>query len=270
MRLNLSQIKIDGGTQPRTKICQQTVQEYTEALMNKVEFPPVTVFFDGINYYLADGYHRYFAHKSAVIPGIEADVHNGTQRDAIIYSVGANNAHGLKRSKEDKRKAVLTLLNDFEWSMWSDREIARACAVSATFVGTVRESLGEETKSEKKYKTRHGTEAVMDTTNIGKSKSVKAEEKPVETDITDDEIAILAEENERLNDRLAVAAMDATEEEKQLADDTIAELRERVKQLEIEVATLKSSRDSYLNENAQLKKQLASYKRKLDKLATHE
>ena len=266
MRLNLSQIKIDGGTQPRTKICQQTVQEYTEAVMNHAVFPPVTVFFDGINYYLADGYHRYFAHKAAAVPGIEVEVHNGTQRDAILFSVGTNYAHGLRRSKEDKRKAVLTLLNDFEWNMWSDREISRACNVSAPFVGSVRESLGEEKKGEKKYKTKHGTEAVMDTSSIGKSGDEKAKKEPTAEDFLSDEIAVLADENERLNDRLAVAAYEATEEEKQLAEETIGSLRERVKQLEIEVETLKSSRDSFMAENAQLKKQLAGYKKKLNHL----
>jgi branched-chain amino acid transport system substrate-binding protein len=43
--------------------------------------------------------------------------------DAILYSVGANEMHGLRHTNEDKRRAVLTLLNDPGWSKWSDPEI---------------------------------------------------------------------------------------------------------------------------------------------------
>ncbi|HZF40417.1 MAG TPA: helix-turn-helix domain-containing protein [Blastocatellia bacterium] len=43
----------------------------------------------------------------------------------------------------DRRRAVLTLLNDAEWSRWSDREIARRCGVSPDTVGRLRRSGGE-------------------------------------------------------------------------------------------------------------------------------
>jgi hypothetical protein len=42
---------------------------------------------------------------------------------------GAQGAHGLRRTNEDKRRSVMTLLNDPEWAVWSDRAIARQCAV---------------------------------------------------------------------------------------------------------------------------------------------
>ena len=38
-----------------------------------------------------------------------------------------DDAHGLRRSNADKRRAVLTLLNNEEWAKWSAREIAKAC-----------------------------------------------------------------------------------------------------------------------------------------------
>jgi hypothetical protein len=55
--------------------------------------------------------------------------------------VRANTTHGYPRSNDDKRQAVMTLLRDAEWSQWSDREIARRCAVTHPFVATVRASL---------------------------------------------------------------------------------------------------------------------------------
>jgi len=72
---------------------------------------------------------------------IEADIRAGTLRDAVLYSVGANGKHGMPPSNDDKRKAVLVLLNDAEWSAWSDREIAKQCHVSHQMVCNYRSSL---------------------------------------------------------------------------------------------------------------------------------
>jgi len=76
----------------------------------------------------------------------------------------------------------------------------------------------------------------------------------------------LAEENERLRDRIAVEAMDASEDAKTEAAKTIEELRTRVKVLEAENAAIKANRDQYLNENAQLKKQCSIQQREIKKL----
>ena len=48
MKLKLSQIVIDKGTQTREDLDQKTVTEYAEAMMNKEVFPPLVVFHDGI------------------------------------------------------------------------------------------------------------------------------------------------------------------------------------------------------------------------------
>ena len=135
--------------------------------------PPVTVFYDGTAYWLADGFHRYWAKKRSDGKSILTEVHQGTQRDAILYSLGANTDHGLRRNNADKRKAVLTMLEDEEWSRWSDNEIARRCAVGNEMVSRTRRSLCESQseKSPRKprtYKTKHGTKARMNTANIGR------------------------------------------------------------------------------------------------------
>ena len=104
MKLKLEQIIIDKGTQTRDEIDQKTVTEYAEALLNKESLPPVTVFYDGINYYLADGFHRYFGHKQIKATHIEADVTNGTLRNALEFAIGTNDKHGLKRTNKDKPK----------------------------------------------------------------------------------------------------------------------------------------------------------------------
>ena len=176
MKLELSKIKIGNGTQIRVAIDQKTVTEYAEILMNGGKFPPVTVFHDGVNYYLADGYHRYFAHKNAVFKEIEADVIEGTQRDAIKHALGANAKHGLKRTNEDKRNAVMIALDDLEWSLLTTREIGALCGVSHTYVISVKEKLNEEKKPAKAK--------VVDAPIIGESRSDEAED---EEDYEEDE-----------------------------------------------------------------------------------
>lgn len=57
------------------------------------------------------------------------------------YAVGANAAHGLRRTNADKRRAVTMLLDDPESVQWSDREIAKACAVSHEFVRQQRAAI---------------------------------------------------------------------------------------------------------------------------------
>ena len=141
--LSLSVINRFGGTQPRARLDDAIIQEYAEAMIAGDVFPPVTTFHDGAVYWLADGFHRVNAALRAGRETIEATVHQGTQRDAILWSISANATHGLRRTNEDKRRAVTRLLTDPEWAGWSDREIARRAAVSQPFVSSVRASLSD-------------------------------------------------------------------------------------------------------------------------------
>jgi uncharacterized protein (DUF3820 family) len=143
----LALLRTDGGTQVRERIDRDVVQDYAAriALDGPLVLPPVVAFFDGETYWLADGYHRLEAHQVARFPEIRVQVQHGSCRDAILYACGANETHGLRRTNADKRRAVRTLLEDDEWSGWSDREIARRCAVSPPLVALVREQLQRET-----------------------------------------------------------------------------------------------------------------------------
>lgn len=154
--LNLESIGIGGGTQPRCEIDESLVSDYAEAIEDDVDFPPIIIFHDGTSHWLADGFHRYHAARKVGQTSLPAEIHDGTLRDAVLYSVGANAAHGKRRTNEDKRKAVLTLLEDEEWAKWSDREIARRAAVSHALVSKVRGELpvngGQvETPTERKW-----------------------------------------------------------------------------------------------------------------------
>jgi ParB-like chromosome segregation protein Spo0J len=268
MNINLAKIRIDCGTQSRTKIDDLVVAQYSEAIKSGVIFPNVVVFHDGLEYYLADGFHRFLATKAAGSPGIACEVINGTLRDALLYSNGANGEHGLQRSNADKRNVVIRMLQDIEWSDWSDREIAKHCHVSAMLVGNIRKELGmnkEATKFERggKTHTMKPKEKKEDEPKEEAEEDWPFEQKPEEQ--MADAVALLKAENEALSDRLAVATMDGDEIEKQMAESTIKDLRAQIRLLEIELAAVKQSRDTFQSENAQLMKQVASLQKKLKK-----
>lgn len=144
IKLDLAKIRIDGGTQSRVQIDQRTVDEYADSLDNGDTFPPLDVFHDGTDYWLADGFHRLEAFKARHRKKCDVIVHQGGQRAAILWSVAANGKHGLRRSNDDKRRAVMTLVQDPEWSQWSNREISRRCAVDEGTVRKYREESGAE------------------------------------------------------------------------------------------------------------------------------
>jgi uncharacterized ParB-like nuclease family protein len=138
--IKLFMVRLDGGTQSRASLSDSTIDEYAEAIANGATFPPVTIFHDGDSYWLSEGFHRFHAHERAGRESIACDIRQGTRRDAVLFGAGANAEHGLRRTNEDKRRAVMTLLGDNEWREWSDREIARRCGVSQPFVSSLRPS----------------------------------------------------------------------------------------------------------------------------------
>lgn len=258
--LNLQAIIIDKGTQSRAEISEDTVTDYAEAMRDGAEFPAITVFFDGVEYYLADGFHRLHASKRLGRASIQAHIEQGTLRDAILYSLGANADHGLRRSNADKRKCVLTLLEDFEWQSLANIQIAKYCRVSPQLVAAVKAEMSGGTKVST-VATNAPKKAAKAAKKLANVVEAPLEEKPQ----IDEAVKELVQENQRLSDRLAVEAMDATEEEKLSASQSIGELREQVRILEIENQSLKISRDTYQRENAELKKTVASLQRQLKK-----
>jgi len=165
--VEIAVIRRDEACQPRATTHLDLIEEYANALLDGAAFPPVTLFDDGVDYWLADGYHRVDAAEAACRAEILAEIKQGTRRDAILFSLGVNAAHGLRRTNEDKRRAVLTMLRDPEWVTWSDREIARRCAVDHDMVGRLRPSGGFRQMGRTRTVERGGTTYEMDTARIG-------------------------------------------------------------------------------------------------------
>lgn len=138
----IAKIRRDGGTQGRAKMSPATVDRYAENMDNGDEFPAVKLFHDPQgNHWLADGFHTTAAQEKRNKTTIKAEIREGTLRDAILYSAGANAGHGLQRTNEDKRNDALKLLNDKEWFKRSDNWIAKQAKVSQPYVGDLRKEV---------------------------------------------------------------------------------------------------------------------------------
>jgi hypothetical protein len=268
--LPIDVVRIDGGTQSRCHINEEKVYEYAEAMAEGAAFPPAVAFFDGREYWLADGFHRYHATLKNKKQSFICRIINGTVRDAILYSFKANGMHGMPMSNEDKRRIVLEMLNDFEWSGWSDREIARQCCVSHVFVSKLRNSMDTPQPEVVKHKTADGKivererkERKPKKTSAAGNVTIAVAEVTDKHDEKQEAIEFLIEENDKLKAQLAVATADDPEFTKNLIDELQAEL----KQTKIELNAVIKSRDMYQAECAQLKKQVASHQRQARKAA---
>lgn len=133
------------ATQVRVKLNEDKIKEYQEDIENGAIMPALDVFAEKGSeaYYLADGFHRLLAYINAGREFVECDVHEGGLHDALVYALGANTAHGLRRTNADKVNAVRLALKDPELSQLTQQEIADICKVERKTVNRVgrRETL---------------------------------------------------------------------------------------------------------------------------------
>ena len=101
MNFPLDAVTLDIELQPRAVLHDATWQEYLNLLGDGTALPPVVVFGDGEKHWLADGYHRWHAHKAVGSKEIAAVVRKGSRDEALRFSLGANATHGKRREVGD-------------------------------------------------------------------------------------------------------------------------------------------------------------------------
>jgi hypothetical protein len=264
MKVQLQKIRLDGGTQPRKEIDEPMVQHYTEILLEgKDKFPPIDLWFDGKSYWPSDGFHRFHAHKRAGFTEIEANINQGTKRDAFLACLKANGKHGKPRSPDERRYVVQLALEDIELGEKTDTEIAIICDVSSMTVGRVRKALGLEKATRVDKNGRK-----MDVSKAGRPIAPPPEPEYTEEDKLQEmaiEHTALAEENAKLKDMLAVKSLPVSEKAREEVKQTIEELREQVKDLEFQLRTMTQSRNEFQSKNAEMIKQVNYWKKRAEK-----
>jgi len=155
MQIQLSEIRTDGGTQPRAQLDGVTVSEYAEAMERGTDFPPVKLMHDGDNYWLYDGFHRVKAAQQIGRKQIEAEVQQGTREEAVWESLAANKKHGLRRSKPDRDRAIRRALEGWG-NEKSQREIARHIGVGKSTVSRINKEVSQRDTSSQKHQRGKG------------------------------------------------------------------------------------------------------------------
>lgn len=172
--LQLDKIRLDGDTQSREELDQDVIKEYSDLMEAGREFPPLLVVFDGAAYWLVDGFHRRWAAIKAKIKKFKCQVKEGTREDARWLSYAANIDHGLKRTNEDKQKAVISALKHPKGCKAADSKIAEHVAVSVATVGKYRKQLEAAFQIEKVTEREGADGKTYSTEKIGSGQTAAA------------------------------------------------------------------------------------------------
>jgi hypothetical protein len=281
--LKLSDIRLDGDTQMRVEINHSTVQDYAESMKLGAKFTPMVVYFDGTDNWLANGFHRYAAYKSNGTLEAECEIVEGTLEDAQFYALSANGTNGLRPTPADNRRSCFRIFGHSKWSKMSGNAIAKHLNISPMTVSRYRKEWEQQNglapTTEVNY-TRNGEDKTMMVDKHREKKSIERryeEELPVPPPMTKEEeldqklsemthlLKETIDENEKLRDAVATGQFDGSEIEKIDIEDTIRELREQIRLKDIEIQSLRESRDTYQNRAAELMKQVKVLQNKLKK-----
>ena len=262
MIININTINIAKSYQSREEIDQEMVDIFAEDMLHGDKFPPVLIYVVNGEKLIADGFHRYFAHKKNNKTSIEVDERASDLDSYILKCTSANNNHGKRPTDKDKIKSLERILLLDEVTLWQDKDIARHIGVSVSFVYKHREKKPEAITYVRDGKKVTRNRQVKKLKNVIES-PLEDEVETKDSDRNKEVIDYLSKEVETLSDKLAVASLDGSEEDKHKAKETIESLREEIRLLQIDNRSLKASMDKYQAENAELKKQVAMLTKRL-------
>lgn len=160
IELPIEKLRIDGGTQPRSHLDESHIEDLIRAIEEDATLDAADAFFDGSNYWLADGFHRRESLVRCGVKTISVVVRQGTLQDAQWHSYSANQHRALKRNNADKNRSVMSALKHAYGVDKSNVAIASHCGVDERLVRKLRgqlEASGEIPKTEYRETTRNGT-----------------------------------------------------------------------------------------------------------------
>ena len=149
----IKDVCITAGTQMRP-VDDSVMLRYKALMAEGVKFPPVSIVTDGKNFYLYDGFHRYFAHLRLNKKYIEATIENGIRRDAIYFSFSANKTNAFPRQPGTAKGIIEKMLKDEEWAKMPQTEIAKWVGVTQGFVSKTLAEMMKQTEAKKQADTK--------------------------------------------------------------------------------------------------------------------
>ena len=264
--VNVAEIRIDGGTQSRVELDPAWIQEIVDNVKNDAEYPPLEGRFDGVTYWLTDGFHRYHAYMQLGFKELYIAYLPGTQFDAQLDSYKANSKHGKPRSKADKKRAVENALANPLIEDKSSYAIAKICEVSQSFVASVRSPEAKEKQAEakKQHTIKKAQEIRENDSDVDKSVTSQTSNQSVlhpvpENGAVPDEDELIANEKKEEADRQLLAEfLDA--------DDKLKHLYEENTRLKHETVTLGLRIKELMNEKNAAIKMVKDLQKQLDKI----
>jgi hypothetical protein len=140
--LSVDLIRTDGQTQVRVAENTSAIERYAESMSRGATLPAIDVFFDGNDYWLADGHHRLSAHKKCRHNTVPCYVHDGDRTAALLFACQSNQEHGLPLTNADKRNIVLAYFSIPGNEKQSNNAVSKVLGVSVPFLKNVREEAG--------------------------------------------------------------------------------------------------------------------------------
>jgi hypothetical protein len=206
------------------------------------KFPPILCTFDGTNYWMYDGFHRYFAAQAAGFLEFDVVYKPGTMEDAQDLSYGVNADHGLPTNKKDREKRVRNALSKERHANASDREIAKLCKVSHTYVASLRrpevkEQQAKNLSSHVESKGKGGVNSTPTEATADAKPSLTQDYGPDEAELKANELAQQAD-LEALNKLLE-------------SDDALATAHAEIKRLNLAYAQLDIRFKGLMNEKSE-------------------
>ena len=131
----LAELMLDPALQCRAELDAEAIRDYAELISSGSLPPPIIVYDIGGTLHVVDGAHRYYAARKAGVVTIQAYVRSGTFDEALKHALNANDKHGVRVKRKDKRHRVA--LATIRWPLLSNRLIAEVCGVSPGLVDEV-------------------------------------------------------------------------------------------------------------------------------------
>jgi len=193
--LALERLTVDERIQVRVGgLDEEAVETYTNVLLEGGQFEdPIVVFREDEEgpYWLADGFHRYAAHRRAHEHALQdperdagqylmarCEVRYGGYDEAFAYSEEANLTHGLRLSNEDKYNIFRRRVErGHAWLQTSDNAIAQELGVTRMTIGRWRRKLADDVTNVTLTERHTADGRVIDTSNMGREDILTPEQK---------------------------------------------------------------------------------------------
>jgi hypothetical protein len=147
MEKKVADLRSHEDCQARLGLTEEAVKSYEQAYKAGKALPALEVFEVNGELIVVDGFHRLEAARRAGVETLPVEiVGKGTMAEAEWAALGKNHNHGVRRTREDKRKAVQMALANTAAAKLTNRSLAKYLEVSHTFVANERkmaEVLGE-------------------------------------------------------------------------------------------------------------------------------